>query len=147
MDKKRTIHEVAFRLSYDLTTQIAPKLSNLKTKPSPLQLRAMRQIWTNNNSTLLDLAKTLKRDKGQVTRLVGELCDMQLVERIPNPNDGRSKLLSLTKKGHEFFTSIEKIEEEFSERLKVGISQEDLDTFFAVSDKLSENLRELVDPN
>ena len=143
VDKKRTIHEAAFRLSYDLSTQMAPKLSDLGAKPAPMQLRAMRQIWASGESTLLDVARTLKRDKGQVTRLIDELCAMNMVQRVPNPNDGRSKLLKLTSKGEAFFESIEKIESEFSEQLTKGISKKDLQIFFAISDQLSENLREI----
>lgn len=144
MQKRRTIHEVAFRLSYDLSTQIGPSVSKLGVKPAPMQLRAMRQIWVSGESTLIDIAKTLKRDKAQVARLVDELCEINMVKREPNPNDGRSKLLKLTKKGYAFFESIEKIEAEFSEQLTIDISAKDLEIFFAVSDKLSANLREIV---
>ncbi|WDE05839.1 MarR family transcriptional regulator [Thalassomonas viridans] len=146
MKKKRTVHEVAFRLSYDLSTQIAPKLSKLDTKPAPLQLRAMRQIWNSGECTLLEISKTLKRDKSQITRLIDELCATDMVKREPNPKDKRSKLLKLTAKGYEFFETIEKIEAEFSAQLIEGIPQEDLDTFFAVSERLSYNLREKVKP-
>ncbi|WP_020412815.1 MarR family winged helix-turn-helix transcriptional regulator [Microbulbifer variabilis] len=140
MAKNRTVHEAAFRLSYDLSLQIAPELGRLSMKLAPQQLRAMRQIWTKEESTLAELSATLKRDKGQVTRLVDELCSLDMVKRVPNPNDGRSKLLKLTKKGYKFFETIEEIEAEFSQQLTKGISKEDLKVFFSVADQLSENL-------
>lgn len=143
MSKKRTIHEAVFRLSYDLSLQIMPHLKDLKIKLAPQQLRAMRQIWTSKESTLLELSRTLKRDKGQVTRLVDELCKLKMVERIPNPNDGRSKLLRLTPQGHQFFESIETIEGKFSKQMIEGISQEQLDVFFKVSDQISNNLKNI----
>ena len=143
MAKKRTVHEAVFRLDYDLSLQISPKVQNLDVKLAPQQLRAMRQIWKSKESTLIELSKTLKRDKGQVTRLIDELCTLSMVERIPNPNDGRSKLLRLTDKGLQFFENIEAIEAKFSKQLTKGISKEHLEIFFQVSDHLSDNLREL----
>lgn len=143
MSKKRTVHEAVFRLSYDLSLQITPNLHDLKVKLAPQQLRAMRQIWSSKESTLLELSRTLKRDKGQVTRLIDDLCSLSMVERIPNPHDGRSKLLRLTRKGHQFFENIEAIEAKFSKQLTKGISKEHLDIFFQVSDHLSDNLRDL----
>lgn len=143
MKKNRTIHEVAFRLSYDLRTQIAPKLGELEIKPAPLQLRAMRQIWSTGGATLQDIAATLKRDKSQVKRLIDELVAAQLIRREPNPDDKRSKILMLTDKGSDFFASIEAIEATFSAQLTAGISEEELATFFKVSDQLSDNLRKV----
>lgn len=143
MGKTRTIHEAVFRLSYDLSLQISPNLQGLKLKLAPQQLRAMRQIWTTKESTLLELSRTLKRDKGQVARLVDDLCALSMVERIPNPKDGRSKLLRLTEQGLEYFENIEAIEASFSKQLTKGISKDHLKIFFEVSDHLSENLKDL----
>lgn len=145
MNKNRTVHEAAFRLSYDLSLQIGPKVGKLGLNLAPLQIRALRLIWSTENATMMDLSKTLKRDKGQITRLVDELCKSELVKRVPNPNDGRSKLLTLTKKSADFFKTVEKIEETFSEQLVDGIDPADLAVFFAVSDKLSANLKEISD--
>ena len=142
--KTRTVHEAAFRLSFDLSIQIAPRLNSLDIQLTKQQLRAMRQIWAKEKATLTELTKTLKRDKGQIARLIDELAGMKMVERIPNPEDGRSKLLQLTPKGYQFFESIEKIEAEFSDRLTKGIDKEHLEIFFSVSDTLSDNLRDLI---
>ena len=143
MNKNRTIHEVAFRLSYDMGVQIAPRLSHLNISLAPQQLRAMRRVWTKGETTLADICATLKRDKGQVTRIIDGLCKLELLTREPNPNDGRSKLLKLTPQGHRFFEAIEEVEAEFSAELTRGISKEDLSVFFKVSDSLSENIRKM----
>lgn len=143
MSKKRTIHEVAFRLSFDLKLQIAPHLGELEVKLSPLQIRTMRQIWSANGATSQDIANTLKKDKSQVKRIVDELCNMELLNRTPHPTDKRSKLLNLTQKGQDFFTSIENIEAKFSEQLVAGITEEELATFYQVSDRLSQNLQKI----
>ena len=143
MTKKRAIHEAAFRLSYDMGLQIAPKLGALDINLAPQQMRAMRLIWSGGTSTLIELSKTLKRDKGQVARIVDELCKAGMVSREANPNDGRSKILKLTAKGAGVFEAIEAIEAGFSKQLTKGISKQDLATFFAVSDRLSANMRDI----
>lgn len=47
------------------------------------------------------LAERMLMDKGQVSRAVRELEDLGLVERSPDPQDGRSSLLRLTDVGTE----------------------------------------------
>ncbi|KAA9107665.1 MarR family winged helix-turn-helix transcriptional regulator [Microbacterium rhizomatis] len=49
-------------------------------------------------STLVD---TLMADKGQISRTVRELEQLGLIERTPDPADGRSSILSATPLGHE----------------------------------------------
>ncbi|GAA6151328.1 MarR family winged helix-turn-helix transcriptional regulator [Pseudoteredinibacter isoporae] len=143
MSRKRTVHEVAFRLSHDMALQITPRMGELGSGLASQQLRTLRLIWSGDHATLVDVAKTLKRDKAQVTRLIDELCKAGLVERKPNPNDGRSKILALTPKAYTFFERVETIEDEFANELIDGIDPKDLDTFFKVSDQLSRNLREI----
>lgn len=145
MKKKRTIHEVAFRLSYDMRTHISPKLGHVGMNLAPQQLRAMRLIWSQENTTLVDLSKTLKRDKGQVTRIIDELVKAGMVKREPNPADKRSKLLKLTEKGYGTFEAIEQVEADFSDELIKGIKKEHLDIFFFVSDQLSKNMKDIND--
>lgn len=143
MVKKRTIHEAAFRLAYDMSLQMAPRLESLGVSLAPQQLRTMRLIWSKSECTLVDVSRTLKRDKGQVARIIDGLEKAGMVSREPNPNDGRSKLLKLTHQGHNFFDSIEAIEADFSKDLRQGLSAEDLKTFFRVSDQISENIRSI----
>ncbi|WP_435746753.1 MarR family winged helix-turn-helix transcriptional regulator [Microbacterium sp. PMB16] len=47
------------------------------------------------------LAERMLMDKGQVSRTVRELEDLGLIERSPDPRDGRSSLLRLTGLGTE----------------------------------------------
>ncbi|WP_445364278.1 MarR family winged helix-turn-helix transcriptional regulator [Microbulbifer sp. ANSA003] len=143
MEKHRSIHEAIFRLSYDLGMQIAPQLEEMRIKLAPQQLRAMRQIWAQQELTPAELGGALKRDKGQITRLVDELCTSGMVERVPNPSDGRSKLLRLTGKGNQFFARVEEVEGNFSKDLMQGIDKKNLQAFFAVADQLSRNLTKI----
>ena len=51
--------------------------------------------------TLSALAEMLAADKGQISRTVRELEQLGLIERTPDPEDGRSSLLSPTAFGLE----------------------------------------------
>ena len=143
MTRKRSIHEVAFRLNHDMALQIAPEVAKMDVGLTAQQLRTMRLIWASENVTMMEIADTLKRNKAQVVRLVDELCKAGMVVRRPNPNDGRSKILSLTEQGAGFFHKIEAIEDRFASKLTDGIADEDLQAFFRVADQLSANLKAL----
>lgn len=143
MTRKRSIHEVAFRLNHDMALQIAPEVAKMDVGLTAQQLRTMRLIWASENVTLVEIADTLKRNKAQVVRLVDELCKAGMVVRQPNPNDGRSKILTLTEQGEGFFRQIEAIEDRFGAQLTQGISPDDLAAFFRVADQLSANLKAL----
>ena len=105
----------------------------------------MREIWHLGECTPNTLCGTLKRDKGQVSRIIDELCKADMVVRKPNPDDGRSKLVTLTDAGHEVFEYVDSIEQQFASQLTQGISTADLTTFFSVSDRLAANLQQ-IDP-
>lgn len=70
---------------------------------SPGMLPGAYKVFTTivrrESITLSALAETLLADKGQISRTVRELEQLGLVERTPDPADGRSSLLSPTPDG------------------------------------------------
>jgi len=48
-----------------------------------------------------DLADLFALDKGAVSRVVHQLRELDLIERAPDPQDGRASILSATAKGKE----------------------------------------------
>ena len=123
--------------------QIAPRMGEEGVGVSKVQMRALRLVWSEEGVTLMDITKTLKRDKAQVTRLIDELVKAELVMRVPNPDDGRSKILRLTDGGVKLFERVEAVEAQFSEKLIRGIEPEDLAAFYRVADQLSDNLKNI----
>ena len=139
--RQKTVLEVAFRLQIDVRTVVADRMHALDTNFSQMHMRALRAIWSADNVTSQHIVSILKRDKAQVTRLVNELVELNLVYREQNPNDKRSKLLKLTKEGANIFRQIEDIEKDVVKDMLKGIETEDLETFFNVADQISENIR------
>lgn len=55
----------------------------------------------------IDVASTLRMDKGYVSRLVIKLEKRGLVTKVPSRSDGRSKLIQLTEEGRELAQTID----------------------------------------
>jgi len=72
---------------------------------SPGMLPGAYKVFTTivrrESVTLSALAESLMSDKGQISRTVRELEQLGLIERTPDPDDGRSSLLSPTAMGLE----------------------------------------------
>lgn len=72
---------------------------------SPGMLPGAYKVFTTivrrESVTLSALAEALMADKGQISRTVRELEQLGLIERTPDPDDGRSSLLSPTAEGLE----------------------------------------------
>lgn len=72
---------------------------------SPGMLPGAYKVFTTivrrESVTLSALAEALMADKGQISRTVRELEQLGLIERTPDPDDGRSSLLSPTPEGLE----------------------------------------------
>ena len=58
-------------------------------------------LLTNDQMTMKDLAKVIRRDKSTVTTLVSKLESLGYVERLTWPDDNRVSLVRLTEKGQQ----------------------------------------------
>ena len=65
----------------------------------PGAYKVFTTIVRRESVTLSALAEILTADKGQISRTVRELEQLGLIERTPDPEDGRSSLLSPTHEG------------------------------------------------
>lgn len=80
---------------------IAENAERLSPGMLPGAYKTFTTIVRRERLTLSALAEALHADKGQVSRTVRELEELRLVERTPDPADGRSSLLSATADGLE----------------------------------------------
>jgi DNA-binding MarR family transcriptional regulator len=80
-------------------------ISENAQRVSPGMLPGAYKVFTTivrrESVTLSALAESLMSDKGQISRTVRELEELGLIERTPDPADGRSSLLSPTAVGLE----------------------------------------------
>ncbi|MFB9646938.1 MarR family winged helix-turn-helix transcriptional regulator [Microbacterium terregens] len=87
----------------ELLTRIRRLIAENAERVSPGMLPGAYKVFTTivrrESITLSCLAESLTADKGQVSRTVRELEELGLITRTPDPDDGRSSLLSPTPDG------------------------------------------------
>ena len=91
---------------------------------------------------LTTLAERLGVTKQAVKHLVDDLEEFGLVERIPDPSDGRAKLIRWTDDGTDAISDglglLEAIEQEFDEQLGRDAIQQSHEVLLAIVDRLEE---------
>lgn len=89
----------------ELINRVRRLLADNAERMSPGMLPGAYKVFTTiarrERVTLSALAESLMADKGQVSRTVRELEQLGFIERTPDPDDGRSSLLSPTALGLE----------------------------------------------
>jgi DNA-binding MarR family transcriptional regulator len=87
----------------ELFNRVRRMLAENAERVSPGMLPAAYKVFTTivrrESITLSALAESLMADKGQISRTVRELEGLGLIARTPDPEDGRSSLLSPTVEG------------------------------------------------
>lgn len=90
------LNEIIARRSFMQRTQFLQE-NNLSNS----QMMSLFHLLHNKSVSLNNLADFLGISRPAVSQLVEKLVRSDLVERIPNPEDKRGKLLELTEKGKE----------------------------------------------
>ncbi|MEZ0068985.1 DNA-binding MarR family transcriptional regulator [Streptacidiphilus sp. MAP12-20] len=75
------------------------------------------------------LAQAMGIDSSTVTRQVAPLVDCGLVERVPNPDDGRAVLLELSERGRDRLEEVRASRRELMRVLTDGWPEEDQEAF------------------
>ena len=116
---------------------------------SPTQFNALMSLFDYQNKNegkflnQKELGEKLLINKASAGALIDRLCKRKWVKLIPNPKDGRSKLVKLTDQGHQKF--LEAFESYYTHLwpLQDGISNDELITCLRVFKKLRNNTEKL----
>jgi len=81
------------------------------------QCHVLIEIGKKGETSIVELASTLKLDSSSLSRTIDGMVNMGNVERIQNPTDRRYVAISLTKKGQDLFVSIENSYNRFFKKL------------------------------
>lgn len=112
-------------------------------KDSELTLPQMHTIEILGNHKTLrmkDLAEKLGVVMGTLSVMVNRLSDMELLQRVKNPNDSRSYFLSLTKKGHQVYQNHHELHKEFAQEILTELSEKELKVFEKLLAKVIRNM-------
>ncbi|MEV6904609.1 MarR family winged helix-turn-helix transcriptional regulator [Amycolatopsis sp. NPDC051372] len=89
----------------DAFTDLGPAWGRWVTVCTPpeavsyIRLRLLRALDQHGDCTMTHLASALNVTQRRITSLAAALADEQFVERRPNPDDGRSTVISITDLG------------------------------------------------
>lgn len=129
------IHESDLFITNYVKNKLAPL--NLAPMQSLIVLLLCEKDGLNQN----ELAEKLNKDKTNIARMVFNLKQKGLIERISDEHDRRSLRVYLTEKGKEIGKSVVLLTEEFNEMICKGISDEELMEVKRILSKMCANLQ------
>lgn len=129
-----------FKLVHSLKRNVQEQIEALDLDIAPMHVRVLKIIANKPQCSAVDIANFLDRDKAQVTRLLNSLIKEELIVKEPNPEDKRSQCLRITVSGQEIMSKIAGVDKAMFEKMKDGISNEELGVFQHVARKMVRNL-------
>ncbi|MFA5903010.1 MAG: MarR family transcriptional regulator [Desulfobacula sp.] len=132
------------RTSRSIMKRLTNKFSAAGFDVSYEQWSLLVHLYRRDGQTQQELANIAVKDKAAITRLLNGLEKKNIVLRIPDRMDKRSKLVYLTNKAKEFKPDLIAIVEELLEEAEQGIEADEivqckatLDRIFANFDRLN----------
>jgi DNA-binding MarR family transcriptional regulator len=90
--------------------------------------RLLAILAERNRVTQFDLGVATRMDKVTVSRAAASLVERGLIKRFPNPEDRRSKLLSLTAEGRTLYDQIAPRALAFEDAILQGLSRREVES-------------------
>lgn len=98
--------------------------------------RLIAVIAESEGLTQLEVGRATRMDKVTVSRAAIALLRRRLIERRPNPRDGRSHFLYLTPAGRTLYAEVAPKALQLEARLFAGFTQDELDGFRAMLQRI-----------
>lgn len=111
---------------------------------SGIQMRYLKFIHDNPGISQEELAGILKIDKGAVAKAIKDMVNKGYVRKTQNPEDRRAYCLCLTEKAEEIHKEGEQHRREFEKKLTEGLSEEEIETFMILLDKITRNMKKMM---
>ncbi|MCP3872359.1 MAG: MarR family transcriptional regulator [Desulfobacteraceae bacterium] len=114
------------RTSRSIIKRLTKKFSDAGFDVSYEQWSILVHLYRKDGQTQQELSNIAVKDKAAITRLLNVLEKKNIVLRVPDRNDKRSKLVYLTNKAKDFKTDLIAVVEELLEEAEQGISSEEM---------------------
>lgn len=138
-----SIAYLAGRTSRSIIKRLTKKFSNSGFDVSYEQWSILVHLYRKDGQTQQELSNIAVKDKAAITRILNVLEKKNLVLRVPDRNDKRSKLVYLTNKAKEFKTELIAIVEELLEEAEQDISSEEINQCKTTLNKIFLNFERL----
>lgn len=127
---KQNVNEAFICAGYDITAE---------------QFLLMDTLWTEGTMTQQQIADIMLKDKNSVVKLIDSLEEKKLVKRVNSPEDRRQNLIKVTSKAAKVKDGVTMIALSAVEKITAGATDEDLQTFINVLDRMAQNMDKKVD--
>jgi len=96
-------------------------------------------LFRNDQLTMGEIARNIRRDKSTVTVLVRKLVDLGYVEASPNPDDARATFVRLSRKGKALESVFSKISKNLRKRVYRGFTEDEKEILATLLEKVRDN--------
>jgi len=108
---------------------------------TPEQWIVLVQLWTKDGQSQSALSELTLRDAPTLSRILDTMQKADLVSRVVDEQDARTRLVKLTKAGKALQAKLVPVAKRLVSRLEHDISESDLETTHRTLGKMLENLR------
>lgn len=132
----------AFLNSLTVLSRRIRTLFNARVTKSGLtypRARALLRLSQHEPVSQKFLACELELEQPTLARLLDRMEDLDLIERTPNPSDGRAKLVHLTPHGREQAQTVVRISQKLKEEIFAGLSLNQIENTIEVLSVISDN--------
>lgn len=98
-------------------------------------------LFANEVLSMKEIAQKVKRDPSTVTTLINKLVKLGYAKYTINPNDLRSKQVSLTDDGKELYDDFNAISTGLINTLLDDVSDDEAENFILTIEKLNKNIK------
>ncbi len=134
------------RTSRTIVKRLTKKFQDAGFDVSYEQWSILIHLYRKDGQTQQALARIAVKDKAAITRLLNVLEKKNIVLRVPDRTDKRSKLIYLTNKAKEFKSELVALVEEMLHEAEQGISFEEMEQCRATLNKIFDNFDQLNNP-
>lgn len=116
---------------------------NLSFLPTPTQMQILEYMFKHQDQEIYqkDLEKVLNLRRATVSGVLKTMEKNNLIERIIDSNDTRTKKIILNPKTNDLFMEKKKEMEKLEEVIVEGIDEEEIDAFLNVLNKIKLNVK------
>ena len=141
---RKTIAESLKKLDVEMGRKMfkISKNLNIELPPSPLQGQILDYLFMNLDKKVIgkDLEDFLSVSKVTISNALLSMENKGIIERNKSQEDGRGKNIILTAKSKDIFNQMKCLFSELEKEITKGIKKEELEVFFDVLNKISNNI-------
>jgi DNA-binding MarR family transcriptional regulator len=131
---------IVFRAHQAMRQEMYRRFAALNLEMTPEQWVVLMRLWERDGRTQNELGDSTLRDKHTISRMIDGMETRGWLERRPDPADGRSRLVFLTRQGAALEARLVPLARELIGELLRGISAHDLEVTLRTLRRVGDNL-------